>query len=950
MSPVKSLNPFAVCNFQDESCIESFVTVEEASITSEALSLDNTLSNSYPNVISILDDQQAGLSSPNGNSTTVDEIGTGIDQNYSPSTMPPSFDDQLKEYRTKHSHTDRMIDVLDNSGITHQKTTRKSTRNRKNARSSQVKSKRCNYIPQPISPGDFNKTLLPLLQSAVKVFQLKPVVDFPTRGDRTLDQIFTNLTEYFSPPYSLPAFGLSDHQTIFISARIRDKTSKPKRKLIATRDKRPSKIASVGRFLQQIHESDQPWMNTNLKQLISRRQKAFTSGNNPLYKILRNKVNQACKRCRKSYYVTKVKGLRDSKPRDWWREVKQICGASKIPKRDLISLLHPNLVCDKESLAENINSAFANIMNDYLPLSDCIRVEMADDRPISVTEHSVARKLLELNASRASGPDNLPNWVLKNFAYILAAPIADILNTSFLECKVPDAWKLANVCPLPKASSICNINKDLRPISLTPTLSKVAESFIIDIALKPVLLPIIDPGQFGFIPGSSTTLALISMFHQWLRATDSTASTVRTILLDFRKAFDLVDHNILVAKLFRVPQGTRLGPWLFLVLINDLKLSHKSLPMWKIADDCTISEVIPPSKQSSLQQAVDYIDAWSQENRLQLKPTKCKEVRSCFKRNPPSFPLVELNDFQLERVSVAKILGVTIRDDFKWNDHIGIVTVKAAKRLYLLRQLKRAGICPKDLITFYCSAIRSLLEYSCQLFHRSLPKYLSNELESIQWRAMRIIHPDLKYADALKDAGICTLFDRRAQLSTHLFEDIVNNPNHKLSGLLPPQAHHHNDLRSERRFNVPVCYYTRFFRLRHIFEISYGMAEHFFGPIGRWTSFLSESIITRSASHCSSKPPTRTLLRLKWNRTGLCNVYVSCFFNHDRCSGFGSSEIYYGELFVENSHNNKLCLRLNGPLVESLARLDSCCFHYIIKTCKSKLENSAEKQRTRIFT
>ncbi|CAB4041333.1 Hypothetical predicted protein [Paramuricea clavata] len=134
----QSLNPFAVCNFQDESCIEHFVTVEEASITSEALSLDNTLSNSYPNVISILDDQQAGLSSPNGNSTTVEEIGTGIDQNYSPSTMPPSFDDQLKEYRTKHSHTDRMIDVHNNSGITHQKTTRKSTRNRKNTRSSQI--------------------------------------------------------------------------------------------------------------------------------------------------------------------------------------------------------------------------------------------------------------------------------------------------------------------------------------------------------------------------------------------------------------------------------------------------------------------------------------------------------------------------------------------------------------------------------------------------------------------------------------------------------------------------------------------------------------------------------------------------------------------------------------------------------------------------------------------
>ena len=75
---------------------------------------------------------------------------------------------------------------------------------------------------------------------------------------------------------------------------------------------------------------------------------------------------------------------------------------------------------------------------------------------------------------------------------------------------------------------------------------------------------------------------------------------------------------------------------------------------------------------------------------------------------------------------------------------------------------------------------------------------------------MRIILPDLKYADALKDAAISTLFDRRAQLSSHLFEDIVNKPDYKLSGLLPPQAHHHNDLRSERRFNVPVSKTDRF--------------------------------------------------------------------------------------------------------------------------------------------
>lgn len=110
-------------------------------------------------------------------------------------------------------------------------------------------------------------------------------------------------------------------------------------------------------------------------------------------------------------------------------------------------------------------------------------------------------------------------------------------------------WKLADIPPLPKAPTINDFNKDLQPISLTPTLSKIAEGLMINNALKPVVLPTIDPSQFGFIPCLSTTFALISMFHHQLRATDSTRSTVRTALLDFQKAFDLIHHHILVAKL-----------------------------------------------------------------------------------------------------------------------------------------------------------------------------------------------------------------------------------------------------------------------------------------------------------------------------------------------------------------------------------------------------------------
>ena len=195
-----------------------------------------------------------------------------------------------------------------------------------------------------ILAGDFNRTVLPMAQSAVKSFNLKPTVKFPTRGDRTLDQIFTNLDDYFSAPTRLPPFGLSDHVTIYMGPGARS-ASKPKHKTIKSRDKRPSKVNSLGRFLMKgpwssllssdqscsgklslltevinygldtimpvrsirIHETDRPWLSSQLKQLIIRRQKAFTSGNLPLFKILRNKVNRERKRCRKVYYENKVK-------------------------------------------------------------------------------------------------------------------------------------------------------------------------------------------------------------------------------------------------------------------------------------------------------------------------------------------------------------------------------------------------------------------------------------------------------------------------------------------------------------------------------------------------------------------------------------------------------------------------------------------------------------------
>ena len=198
-----------------------------------------------------------------------------------------------------------------------------------------------------ILAGDFNRTFLPMIQSAVKSFNLKPTVTFPTRDDRILDHIFTNLGDYFSDQIRLPPLVLSDHATVYMGSSARS-TSKPKHMIIKSRDTRPSKVNSVGRFLLEIpwskllssdqsceeklslltevinygldtimpgrsikiHETDRLWVSTHLKQLIIRCQKAFSSGNQPLFKILRNKVNPERKRCRMVYYKNKVRTCR----------------------------------------------------------------------------------------------------------------------------------------------------------------------------------------------------------------------------------------------------------------------------------------------------------------------------------------------------------------------------------------------------------------------------------------------------------------------------------------------------------------------------------------------------------------------------------------------------------------------------------------------------------------
>ena len=165
-------------------------------------------------------------------------------------------------------------------------------------------------------------------------------------------------------------------------------------------------------------------------------------------------------------------------------------------------------------------------------------------------EEDVYTRLSRLNPAKDGGPDGIPNWVLREYAEFLAYPISVILSASFREQRLPSIWKLADVTPLPKQKPVKEIKKDLWPISLTPCISKLAEDFVVTEYVKPAVLCMLDPSKFGVIPKSSTTLALLEMLHKWTQGTDWEWCNYKNSVVWLKKAFDLIDHSILVRKLW----------------------------------------------------------------------------------------------------------------------------------------------------------------------------------------------------------------------------------------------------------------------------------------------------------------------------------------------------------------------------------------------------------------
>jgi hypothetical protein len=565
------------------------------------------------------------------------------------------------------------------------------------------------------------------------------------------------------------------------------------------------------------HTTDKPWVTDQFRRLVRCRQNAWRNNEMVRFRVYRNKVQRLARQLRRKFYARKISGLRESDPRNWWRSVKQLTGQQSRSSQPLTGLANQLHNGDMSALASSVNSFFQQVAADLSPLSiDPPPPPSVFPFEFIISKAAVERKLMQIKIHKAPGPDNLPNWVLRDFCIQLSGPVCAIFNASIREGFVPARWKEANVIPVPKVQPPKSVECDLRPISLTATLGKLLESFVGGWILGRIVDKL-DDHQYGGLKRRSTTHALVDMLHHWHSAADR-GQSARVVFIDFAKAFDHVDHNILVAKLLAydlpdviirwmmsfltdrhqrvkigdnlsgwlkmaagMPQGSFLGPLTFIILIDNLRaacLTHK------FVDDTTLTEILNRRAASSMQTIVDDLVQQAADNAMNVNGRKTKELLiGPISRYPPP-PLI-VAGADVERVDSFKLLGVHVSSDLKWTRHVDAMYSKVASRLHFLKQLARSGASREDLLCFYSTAVRPVLEYACPVWHSSLTAADSDALESLQKRAMRIIHPQLDYNTALCLDDIDPLKSRRETLTEKFFLNNILNSNSCLHYLLP---------------------------------------------------------------------------------------------------------------------------------------------------------------------
>ena len=386
----------------------------------------------------------------------------------------------------------------------------------------------------------------------------------------------------------------------------------------------------------------------------------------------------------------------------------------------------PNLEKPNGDLTTN-DTEKANVLNDFLssvftcedanniPNFDCGRNDIKLINNVSINEDMMLKALNSLDVSKSPGPDEVHPRVLKELATVLACPLTLLFNKSMSEGKLPYLWKQAEVRPIFKKGKKSNPG-NYRPVSLTSILCKIFESFVRDALYSHfVNNQLLSDVQYGFCKGRSCVSQLLVTLQEWLENLDNKVP-IDALYLDLSKAFDTVPHQRLISKLrgygvtgnilnwitdflkdrtqyvsvngsrstnspvtSGVPQGSVLGPVLFIYYINDLpSVTHCSLKIF--ADDTKAFTTIKSTEdQLKLQKCLDNLTEWTDRWLLRFNSAKCK-VLHLGENNPRyNYFIKEGNTVrELLETTSEKDLGVYIDPNLTFNDHIEI-TVKKSK-------------------------------------------------------------------------------------------------------------------------------------------------------------------------------------------------------------------------------------------------------------------------------
>ena len=522
-----------------------------------------------------------------------------------------------------------------------------------------------------------------------------------------------------------------------------------------------------------------PWITVKIRRCLRRKQrlynKAKTRQDPALWSKYRTLKRATQKLVRQQYwdYVNDIVSAPNNQARKgFWSYIKKL-------KRDSvgISVLKQNgqQAVSAEDKATMLNEQFSSV---FTAEDDSDMPKINDERSypsmksIDVSANGIKKQLLGLNTSKAGGPDNISARILLETATHSSRILQVIFQKSLDEGILPQQWKTANITPIYKKESKCN-PANYRPVSLTCITCKVLEHIINHHLLAHLdRNNILVDAQHGFRHKRSCETQLLLTYNDIVSGVDK-GDQMDILVLDFAKAFDKVAHKRLLHKLNHygvrgqllkwirsflvgrsqcvvvdgarssdanvdsgVPQGTVLGPTLFLIFINDLA-ENVNASVRLFADDCVMYQnVRSVADTESLQRDLDVLHNWELTWLMRFNAKKCHIVRATHRRKVIEQEYT-LGGTTLTKMASHPYLGIELSDDLKWNKHIDQVVRSGNRTLGVIR--RNLNSCPRNIKDLaYKSLLRPKIEYAAAIWDPYTTTNI-NRLEAVQRRAARFM-------------------------------------------------------------------------------------------------------------------------------------------------------------------------------------------------------------------